>query len=395
MRHVLAGVLLVGALGCEETLTLPGGCPELCPGGRPQLRDTVIVAATGSDSTFTGYAGWAEVLSLLAADDQGGVAARAWYQFPRRVDSLTVADSLRPYTVDSIALGVTLLARDTTVKNLRLRFHTVPLGYDTTATLEQLTADMTPATLIDSVAVADTLSSGAVRLVLKGDALDRLVIPAADSGKLAIGVSIGAARPTGVRLGSIRGGGPASFVTYARVNVPDTAQQRQAVSLTSEANGYAVTGVSGVDDADLLYVGRVPTARGLVRFNVPRRILDSTDIVRATLELTPFRPLTGLVGDPTLMEARAVTADIGAKSTPAFALRTATNLPATGTAPVAIDLIAIVLNWRGSSSLPQSLLLSMSPEGGSFHQPVFGSTRKGEAPRLRITYLVPAAVEKP
>lgn len=395
MRRLVAGVLLLGALGCEETLTVPGGCPEFCPGGRPQLRDTVIVALTGSDSTFTGYAGRAEVLSLLVADDQNGVAARAWYQFPARVDSLTVADSLRPYTVDSIALQVTLLARDTTVKNLRLRFHTVPLGHDTTATLEQLAAEMTSATLIDSVAVADTLNSGAVRLVLKGEALERLVIPAADSGKLAMGVSVGAARPTGVRLGSIRGSGPALFVTYGRVNVADTTQRRQTISLTAETNGYAATGGSMVEDPDLLYVGRVPTARGLVRFNVPRRILDSTDIVRATLELTPYRPLTGLIGDPTLMEARAITADIGAKSTPAFALRTATNLPATGSAPVAIDLIAIVLNWRSAGNLPQSLLLSMSPEGGSFHQPVFGSTRKGEAPRLRITYLVPAAVEKP
>lgn len=395
MRRLLAGVLLLGALGCEETLTVPGGCPEFCPGGRPQLRDTVIVATPGSDSTFTGYAGRAEVLSLLVADAQDGVAARAWYQFPPRADSLTVADSLRPYTVDSIALQVTLLARDTTVKDLRLRFHAVPLGYDTTATLEQLTAAMTAASLIDSVSVADTLKSGAVRLVLKGETIARLVIPAADSGRLAIGVSVGAARATGVRLGSILGGGPASFVTYGRVNVPDTAQQRQTITLTSETSGYAATGVSAVEDPDLLYVGRVPTARGLVRFDVPRRILDSADIVRATLELTPFQPLTGLVGDPTLLEARAITADIGAKSTPAFALRTATTLPPSGTAPVAIDLLAIVLNWRGASTLPQALLVSMSPEGSSFHQPVFGTTRKGEAPRLRITYLVPAAVEKP
>lgn len=395
MKRLLAGVLLLGALGCEETLTVPGGCPEFCPGGSPQLRDTVIVALPGGDSTFTGYAGWGEVLSLLVADNQDGVTARAWYEFPKRADSLTVADSLRPYTVDSIALQVVLLARDTTVKNLRLRFHAVRVGYDSTTTVAQLTSAMTAGSLLDSVAVADSLTSGAVRLVLKGEAINRLVIPAADSGRLAIGVSVGAARPTGVRLGSIRGAGPASFVTYGQVNVTDTAQRRQTISLTSETNGYAATGLSAVDDGDLLYVGRVPTARGVVRFNVPRRILDSADIVRATLELTPFRPLTGLLGDPTLMEARALTADIGAKSTPAFALRTATNLPATGTAPVAIDLIAIVLNWRGTGGLPQSLLLSMSPEGGSFHQPVFGSTRKGEAPRLRITYLVPAAVEKP
>ena len=50
----LAGALvLVAALaaGCQEELTSPGQCPQLCPGGDVRTLDIVLTPAVGRDST--------------------------------------------------------------------------------------------------------------------------------------------------------------------------------------------------------------------------------------------------------------------------------------------------------------------------------------------------------
>ena len=48
----LASVLVLA--GCEEELTVPGQCPELCPGGQPAVLDTIVYATEGSDTAYFG-----------------------------------------------------------------------------------------------------------------------------------------------------------------------------------------------------------------------------------------------------------------------------------------------------------------------------------------------------
>jgi hypothetical protein len=395
-RLVAAGLLALGIAACQEDLTVPGGCPEFCPGGQPALLDTIIEAVPASDTAYFGYFGWQDVSSLLVSDDLRTGLASAWYRFPSRADSVTVSDTARAYAIDSMVIQMGIVARDSTVKDLTFHLYHIPLSVDTTTDLATLDAAMTPETLLGSIVVPDTVYRGSVRLVLKDSSLAALVIPPADSGRLALGVKVTGSKATGARLGSILGStGPALFTTYVKADIADTAKQRQSIALTADANGFAIGGVPPADDPDLLYLGRIPTARSLVRFDVPKRILDSASVVRATLELTPSRPYTGLLGDDTQLEVRPVAADIGAKSTPVFGLRAVKTLPLSGSEVLAVDVIGLIINWRGAKPLPQALFLSMAPEGGSFQQPVFMSTRKGEAPRLRITYLVPSSVEKP
>ena len=388
--------LVLGATACEEELTVPGGCPEFCPGGQPLLQDTTIYAAPAGDSTFFGYYGWQDVSSLLVASDFDAGEARAWYQFPPRSDSVTVSDTLRAYTIDSVVIRMGIVARDSTVKGLTFYVYQLPLTVDTTTDVAALDAMMTPDALVDSIVVPDTVYRGNVQLVLKDTSLARLVIPPADSGRLALGVRIGDGKSTGARLGSIQGTtGPAEYTTYVTADIADTTRQKQQLTLVADENGFALGGVPPADDPDLLYIGRVPTARSLLRFEVPKRILDSTSVVRATLELTPVQPWTGLLGDLTQLDIRPVAADIGGKSTPVFGLRAVKTLPISGSDVIGIEVIGLIINWRGQNPLPQTLFIALSPEGGSFQQPVFGSTRKGDAPRLRITYMAPSPVERP
>jgi hypothetical protein len=400
MKRLAIAVGLVLLLsGCEEELTVPGQCPELCPGGLPAVRDTIILATPGSDSSFVGYTGWADLPAALASGGLPAGETRAWFRFPRRPDSVSVSgvvDTLKPYTIDSVSIGVNLVARDTTLPGLVLFVHRIPPTIDTLTDFATIDGYLTSATLIDSIVVPDSVKRGPVKLTLKGSALDRLVFAPEDSGRLAIGVQLRESAATGVRLGTLASAtGTAQYATFVRAEAQDSTRRKQTLSLTADANGY-VRGEVPTEDPDLLWVGRTPGARTLIRFVVPSAILDSSTLLRATLELTPAQPLFGLPTDPAAMEVRALIKDIGAKSTPSFLLRGYRLLPVEGSAVVGIDVLSVVSLWRGTGPLPQVLIASQQPEGGSFLQPVFFSSRSAAGgPQLRITYVKPAAVEKP
>jgi hypothetical protein len=392
----LAAALLMGAAACKEQLTVPGSCPELCFSGVPQIVDTVLLVRLGSDSVFFGYVGLGEVTSLLVSDSLASGEARAWYRFPRRVDSITVADTFRPYTIDSVGFTVQLAARDTAVKSLRLFFYRVPISIDTLATFDEVESALIEEALLELSEISDSARSGPVNIILRDSAsLAKLVIPAEDSGQMAIGFRVGADSATGVRLGTARSGTPAIFTTWARVVVQDTAQSHPAIVHTASANGY-VTNRPRTVDPGVLYVGGLPSARSILRFDLPSVIRDGSRLLRATLELTPVEPITGLPNDPALVEVRAVTQDLGGKS-PLHALGRSSVLLTLGTdTGIAFDVYGIVQLWRGTVPEPSTIFLQHQQEGGSFAEPAFFSSLSPTgAPRLRITYLIPAPVERP
>ena len=397
LGRLLALGLFVGLAACEEELTVPGQCPEFCPPGLPELLEVVIPAQPASDTAFVGYVGLSSPAALLVSDGLPAGEARAWYRFPKRPDSITVRDSLNFYTVDSVAFEINLIVRDTLVLDLSLLVHRVPLTWDTLTSFAEVDAALTDETVLDTLPVPDTLRTGPLRLVVSGDALDKLVLDKADSNKLAIGLQVRGAVGTGVRLGSVAGtSGAARFITYAHVPVTDTAIQKQTINLTADTNAYVFEPARTVDP-DLLYLGGLPAARTIVRFQVPAFVLDSAEVVRATLELTPAQEVNGLPNDIASLEARTVTADLGAKSTPTFTLRALTNLPTGTSGVIGADVLPILNGWRAPARLPQMLYLSITPEAGSFHMPVFRSTRspEGGGPQLRIAYMRRAALERP
>jgi hypothetical protein len=155
-----------------------------------------------------------------------------------------------------------------------------------------------------------------------------------------------------------------------------------------------VTQTSIVPDDTLLLVGGEPASRALVRFSLSDAFLDSTTIVRATLELTPARPIIGLPTDPSIIQTLAVIADLGAKSplTSDVTFIRQDTLPSVQSDTVTIEMTRIVQLWQSSRSRPQSIFLRLIPEGATFARPAFFSTRSPSgggvlvAPRLRITF---------
>ncbi|MBA3892637.1 MAG: hypothetical protein H0X69_02935 [Gemmatimonadales bacterium] len=396
----LAALALFAALaGCQEQLTAPAECPELCPGGQSRVFDIVITPLANTDSSYVGYVARNAAGALLVSNGLPASEDRAVYRFTARADSISVRDTLRGYTVDSALLALNVVARDTLVNNLKLYLYRIDPVVDANATFPAIDQQLVPAALIDSIAVPDSLGAGLVQKVLRGEDVQKIALPSGSGGVLAIGIAMAADQPTGVRLGASAAGTGATFVSYVTVDVPDTGSvRRQSVTRAPAFNTF-VTSSPPVPDDLFLTVGGEPSARALLRFDLPEDIEDSATIVRATLELVPRSPMLGLPSDPPLLQAKALLADLGAKSPVTTDVRfIASDTLAVGSADtVRLDVTSIVRLWQAASERPEAMFLSLLPEAASFTRPVFGSTRSGTVggPRLRITYLKPFPFENP
>ncbi len=393
------GILAAAIAGCQERLTAPGECPELCPGGQSRMFDTVLTPLANSDSSYVGYIARASAGALLVSNGLPASEDRAVIRFRARADSVEVRDTFRAYTVDSALLALNLIARDTLVNGLKLYLYRIDPGVDADDTFESINQQLVPTAIIDSIEVPDSVNSGVLQTVLRGAEVEKLALPTGGGGVLAIGVAMAADQPSGVRVGSATAGTGAQFISYVTVDVPDTGStRRQSMTSPTDFNVFVTQSPLVPDDA-FLTVGGEPSSRALLRFDLPEDIEDSATIVRATLELVPRSPMLGLPTDPPLLQAMALFADLGAKSPVTADIRfiTADTLAVGSADTVRLDVTSIVRLWQSSSERPEAVFLSLLPEAASFTRPVFGSTRSGTVgpPRLRITYLEPFPFENP
>lgn len=389
MRAWWCGLLALLAGACQEQLAMQSQCPDLCPGEGLFVRDTVLLPIAERDSTYTGYIAAEEVTALLISNGIPAGDARAWATIPGRPDSVFVLGVRYAYTIDSAAISIHITARDTAVKNLYLVVHRVPVSIDSSTTLAELDAHITPETVVDSVLLPDSLARGDIRIPIGLDRIPLLEPDESDTTQFGIAFRITSPVPTGVRLGSnfSAEGGPAYFL-FVRAPTVDTTLRKQVITLPAERSNYIHT-PPPLSSPDVLFLGGKDGSRTILRFSLPRVIKDSGSILRATLELTPAVPVVGLANDPAEVHARAVLIDVGAKS-PAFGGAAGVLLLQSGaTSAQAIEVGGPVSTWLGSAGLTSALLLGIVPEGGTFSRPEFFSSRSPTgAPRLRITYAV-------
>jgi hypothetical protein len=391
-------LLAIAIASCQEKLTSPADCPALCPGGEQSVLDTTLQALVGLDSSFSGYIGRGSGRALLVSNGLPASEDRAVYLFASRPDSVSVRDTVHAYTIDSVQLSFSLVARDTLVTGLKVFVFRLAPTLDSTTTFDDVAAQMVPETLIDSIMVPDSVHSGVIKTVLSGPALDRVSIPVGTGGVLAVGLGLPADSPTGIRVGSTAGSNGATFVTFVTVDISDTTStiRHQPLSRSPSFNTF-VTQNPVVPDPNLLTVGGEPSSRALIRFTLPPVLKDSATLVRGTLELTPVTPIQGLPTDPGTIWTKAVLADLGAKSpVSSDSLGDTLSVPQADT--VRIDVTRLVQGWQGSSTRPSAVFLNLQPEAASFSRAVFFSTRSADPavyPRLRITYMRAFPFENP
>ncbi|HEX5632174.1 MAG TPA: hypothetical protein VFX50_03065, partial [Gemmatimonadales bacterium] len=349
------------------------------------------------DSSYTGYVEKGLGTALLVSNGLDGSRSHAWIRYLRRSDSVLVQDTLRPYTIDSVAFLLGVIARDSSVKNLRLRLYKLPATADTAPTFAQLDALLTPDNVIDSVVVPDTIVSGIRRVLLTGDQLARVALDEEDEGVLRLGVDMAADGPTGTRIGALASGGfTPLYVTYVTAEVEDTALRQQIITRGTDRTTWASEAADPTPTDGVLIVGGAPSYRTLLRFDWPARFRDSVSIVRARLELLPTATVPGLAPDTAILQARAIIADLGAKSPILSGLTLESKVPAGTSDTVKLNVGTLVGQWQGDNARPPAIFLSLSPEASSFSVFSLGSSLDPDrVARIRLTYVLRFPFESP
>ncbi|HEY4101859.1 MAG TPA: hypothetical protein VGM20_13375 [Gemmatimonadales bacterium] len=393
MKWRIAAVVLtaVVAAACTEHLTTPGTCPSFCPGGQSVFRDTTLSPIPNGDSSFTGFIEQSNLTSLLTSS--GGVYGenRAVIRFFPRTDSVLVSDTSRTFTVDSVALEVGLQARDTTTNNFVLEIYRLSPKLDSTASLADVDAQMTPANLIASVPEGVSAANGIVHITFSGDSLASLGFVPSDSTILEIGIRVRADSATAARIGTPASGAFAPLLTtYVEANgVVDSLKPQALGRIASDF--FTISAPNPPPPATLLAVGGIPVSRSFIRFALPEYLRDSATIIRATLELHADAPVIGIPADTAQLVAGTELTDFGAKSPLIIGLTAAVPL-LPGTQDVSLEIAPLIQAWQGKTPTPSVIRLSLAQEGGTFIFPLFRSTRAAVgAPTLRITYRPPFA----
>lgn len=409
---------LVGA--CRETIDGGAACSAaltLCPGQEVQVRDTIISPVLEWDSTYVGFPtrGSEFLLPLIAAGDtvQSNVIVR--------FDSLTTfylppLDTARGIVaVDSSRLRITLeLSRSRIPDSVRVDVYDVDHGgADDTASAPVL-ARFVPKYRIGGATFA------------KANIVDSLYVPLSDSAVLAhvqdttavtkarmrVGISVaGIGGPVWFRIGSVESGVPVvlryrpakdSGVVATTVNAASTGPSDRP-DIKRDLMDYALLAKNTLPDKPgVMALGGMPGRRVYMRFNVPKRITDSTTVVRATLRLNQLPYPFGGAADTVFVHPHIVLASANITD----ARRASTLIGLTGlivtdslmltprdSGQRSLELYPLVRAWAAQSSLAsppvRALVLTASYEG-TIPAIITFSGMSGPAalrPTMRITYI--------
>jgi hypothetical protein len=411
LRGALGAALLLTLGACSEQVTSSVGCPQLCTDQSALLRDTVLVGAVVFDSTVTGFPllGASHDIALVSRGDTADV--RIITRFDTLPNTFVPATAQPDSLISRVDSATLLFQVDTTFQKPKVAISIDAFDVDTTA------ADTVPATLLplfrqDRLIGSATYEPANVKDTLRLP-LDNVKILDKIRGikHLRIGLRLRAGQSTTLRVvGSV-------FTPRVRFRVSaDTTVKPDTVYLTSKTPTTDATtaanllmyplhaaGVFGPSPADRMAMGGIGGARSYLRFEIPAIVLDSVQVIRASLQLTqrPSRFLGGNRDTVTLI-TRAVTAGPAVTdvytasqflgSTISFPVDTLRLVPRDSGAK-SVEIVNIVRAWRvvGTTRTTRALVLSAAEEGLLAGEVNFFSTSQsvpaGLRPQLRLTYV--------
>jgi hypothetical protein len=394
------GVVVLALLGaCGENLLAPGNgtCPAYCPPERVSAIDSILADNIERDTSVVGYvlpyeAGGLQLVSDSTAPvlKESRVVIR-FFTFPDSV-LLNLSDTtLSPVTqLDSFAIQLPVRDRSLLQTGLELVVYRLPITVDTTTSFADLDPYFADSALIAIIPVGDSVIDSTVTA-----RLDPSVFPTfeQDGRRAAVGVALRAPAGGVLTLGSVDANDGAVLQRYMQVDSAGTNVARSDGKLP-ELDTF-VGPPRAAPGPGILSVGGSPSARALLRVNLPPRIADSSTIVRATLLLLPAAPVFGAPGDSLRIIAAGVGLDVGPKS-PVLGvssdslIRLLATVPPGWTDTVRLDVTTLLVGWARDSTRPRTLVLRAIPEGNGFAELWFGSSTAGALrPRLEITFVPP------
>jgi hypothetical protein len=411
LRGALSAALLVGTLAaCSEQVTGSLGCPALCSDESTALRDTVLVGAVVLDSGFTGFPrlGESRDVSVQSRSDTADIRLVTRFDtLPKTFVPVTAQPDSLIRRVDSATM---IFAVDTLASKATTSFTVDAYDVDTTAA-DTVTAALLPlfrpGRLIGSQTyqpadVKDTMSLTLDNASLLGKIRDSL--------RLRIGLRVRGNSPQVLRvLGS-------SFAPRVRFRVSaDTAVKPDTVFLNSSSpvdqstiqaslQMYPVIAAGALPPAPAgrLTIGGIAGARTYLSFAIPPIVLDSVQVIRASLLLTQIQGRsTGNVADSSAFYTQPILASPGTPTiftqiTSFLGSPTAYGVDSMKLTPRdsgfrSLEIVNLVRIWRGVglNNSTRAIVLRSPLEGNAPAELSFVSMEGPVAlrPRLRLTYV--------
>lgn len=421
----LGRLLLVAAASlaaCTENDVGSQSCPALCPNTNVAVRDTSFEVEL-ADTTLAGFPLFGTEAALLVADVPGTLDVRGVIRF----DSLSTAYLPPGFTADSAPVPITrpdsarLFLRVDTLNSRVPSTFTINLYDVDTTTVDSLTQQLVP--LYTAARLLGT------RTFTRPEWLDTVSIPV-DTAKLRVLVTTAGRVRFGLKIVA-----PPGQTAMARLATSETSVAPQFIYKAAPDSGATIVTLSPRSRTPLLFstaqasfidfsivvqgtpglaantmaVGGIPARRPVITFTgIPSALIDSAQVVRATLTLTQL-PRPGYLATDTaqlvplpFVASTAVTDPVRAANmaqpfTGVARLRYATGawtdslklLPA-DTGQKKVELTAIFREWRLNPTLERRLIaLKVKDEGFTQADLRFWSRSAptGLRPRLRIQYI--------
>ncbi len=413
LRGALGAALFLVLGACSEQVTSSLACPELCTDQSAALRDTVLTNAVVLDTTFTGFPllGETRDLALVARGDTADVRLIA------RFDTLTPTTFLPPTPQpDSLIAFVDsatfLFQVDTTFQKPTVPITIDAFDVDTTA------ADTVPATLLplfrdDRLIGSATYLAADVKDTLRLPLANSVVLDKLRNGKhLRVGLRIRASRSVSLLVVGTTFTPRIRFRVSADTTVkPDTVflNSRTPSSDPSIASSLAfyplhAAGALPAPTSDRTAIGGIAGARTYMQFDIPAIVLDSVQIVRASLQLTqvPSRSAGGnqdtltlithpVVAGPAVTDIFTASQFLGSPALTVFHVDTLRLIPRES-GQRELEIVRIVRSWRsvGTTRTVRALVLRAPEEGlraGELNFYSIDAPDPAVRPRLRLTYV--------
>ena len=418
LPRLVTAALVLALAACTEDLATSATCadPVLC-GEQSLAVEQVELEPVVADTTVAGFPLRGTEVRLLAARAGDSLDVRAIFRF----DSLptfyrtTAGDSV-PVTqlVDPVVevlvfrRGESYVPQATTVE----AFDVGGVANDTSTV--DLAAAFTPDRLLGTATLAprassDTTTADTLRIPVSPEALLARI---RGDARLRVGVRVAPGQdarlvlsPTIARA-TYRATPDTSVARLVRAPLSQTPEGEPQLRIDFSSFTIVVAGTTS-DDPSVLTVGGLPARRALLRFAIPPAVLDSSQILRATLVLTQ-RPIPGyLAGDTLRLQPLAVTASdlvtdlrrrmlLASNPLSPFTGRnvvssTPTNVLPGGSGTVEIPIPELVGAWRtiGDVGYSPELVLASALEGATPVQAQFYASEAPAAlrPKLRLSYI--------
>lgn len=411
LRGALAALLLLFSAACTEDLTTSLGCPQACADQSAVLRDTTLTGVVVQDSVLVGYPqlGFSKDFPIIAQGDTADV--RLVMRFDTLPNTFRHPNASVDSTLTKVESATLTFVVDTAVTRFSSTSPVTIDAYDVdTTTVDSLRLELLPLfrpdRLIGSVTFASLAISDTLRLRLS----DSVVLAKATAGTpLRIGLQVRADQAVRVQVSG------STFTPRLTFRMsPDTLVPTDTVPIVSRtpAEDAVLASVYGIypivasgalppPPAGVNAVGGVSGARTYLRFDIPSILVDSVQVVRASLLLQQVASRVAanaadsmaILVNPVLAgEQISDVATIVNLSGPGISVGIDSARLVPGDAGLrSVELVSLFRVWRvvGPANSIRGIVLRAKQEAANPAELDFVSSEGpvDQQPRLRITYV--------